>query len=128
MAGTPSTTALRRGRLRRATVVLVHTMAPPARFSTVVPFRRGRGVNRRRPCSVKTGKAPRAVARAARQQWRETLMVTRIVTAVAALVSAYVHLKLWLDGFSDIDMIGPAFMFNAVAGLVIAILLLAWKH
>lgn len=55
-------------------------------------------------------------------------MVTRIVTAVAALVSAYVHLKLWLDGFSDIDMIGPAFMFNAVAGLVIAILLLAWKH
>ena len=55
-------------------------------------------------------------------------MGTRIVTAVAALVSAYVHLKLWLDGFSDIDMIGPAFMFNAVAGLVIAILLLAWKH
>ena len=45
-------------------------------------------------------------------------MGTRIVTAVAALVSAYVHLKLWLDGFSDIDMIGPAFMFNA----------LAWKH
>jgi hypothetical protein len=55
-------------------------------------------------------------------------MVTRIVTAVAALVSAYVHLKLWLDGFSDIDVIGPAFLFNAVAGLVIAVLLVAWRH
>ena len=55
-------------------------------------------------------------------------MGMRIVTAVAALVSAYVHLKLWREGFSDIDMIGPAFMFNAVAGLVIAVLLLAWRH
>jgi uncharacterized membrane protein YidH (DUF202 family) len=55
-------------------------------------------------------------------------MGTRIVTAVAALVSAWVHLKLWREGMSDIDMIGPAFMFNAVAGLVIAVLLLAWRH
>ncbi len=55
-------------------------------------------------------------------------MEMRIVTAVAALVSAYVHLKLWLDGMSDVDIIGPAFLFNAVAGLVIAVLLLAWRH
>ncbi len=55
-------------------------------------------------------------------------MVTRIVTAVAALVSAYVHLKLWLDGMRDVDVIGPAFLFNAVAGLVIAVLLLTWRH
>ncbi|MFL6081341.1 MAG: hypothetical protein ACJ714_15535 [Ornithinibacter sp.] len=55
-------------------------------------------------------------------------MGTRLVTAVAALVSAYVHLKLWLDGMSDVDIIGPAFLFNAVAGLVIAVLLLAWRH
>jgi hypothetical protein len=55
-------------------------------------------------------------------------MGVRIVTAVAALVSAYVHLKLWLDGMSDVDIIGPAFLFNAFAGLVIAVLLLAWRH
>ena len=55
-------------------------------------------------------------------------MGIRIVTAVAALVSAYVHLKLWLDGMSDVNIIGPAFLFNAVAGLVIAVLLLAWRH
>ena len=53
-------------------------------------------------------------------------MVTRIVTAVAALVSAYVHLKLWLDGFRDIDMIGPAIMYsaNTVLVFVVAILLM----
>jgi hypothetical protein len=55
-------------------------------------------------------------------------MGMRIVTAVAAVVSALVHLKLWFDGFRDIDMIGPAFLFNAVAGVVIAVLLLAWRH
>jgi hypothetical protein len=52
----------------------------------------------------------------------------RILTAVAVLVSAYVHLKLWLDGFRDLDKIGPAFMTNAVAGVVIAILLVTWRH
>ena len=75
-----------------------------------------------------TGEAPYAVAWMAPERRTETVMGTRIVTAVAALVSAYVHLKLWLDGMSGIDIIGPAFLFNAVAGLVIAVLLLAWRH
>jgi len=55
-------------------------------------------------------------------------MWLRIVAAVAVLVSAVVHLKLWFDGFRDIDVIGPAFMLNAVAGLAIAVLLLMWQH
>ncbi len=55
-------------------------------------------------------------------------MVTRIVTAVAALVSAYVHLVLWLDFMRDVEVVGPAFLLNAVAGLVIAALLLVWRH
>lgn len=55
-------------------------------------------------------------------------MVMRILTAVAVLVSGVVHLKLWFDGFRDIDVIGPAFMLNAVAGAVIAVLLVAWRH
>lgn len=54
--------------------------------------------------------------------------VMRIVAAVAVLVSAAVHLKLWLDGYRDIKVIGPSFMLNAVAGLVIAVLTVTWRH
>ena len=55
-------------------------------------------------------------------------MRLRLLTALAVLVSAYVHLKLWFDGFRDLDKIGPAFMANAVGGVVIAVLLVAWPH
>ena len=55
-------------------------------------------------------------------------MRLRFLTALAVLVSAFVHLKLWLDGFRHLDKIGPAFMANVIGGVVIAILLVAWRH
>ncbi len=55
-------------------------------------------------------------------------MWVRIVTAAAAIVSAVVHLVLWLDSYRDIEVIGPAFLVNAVAGVVIGVLLLVWRH
>lgn len=55
-------------------------------------------------------------------------MAMRMVTAAGALVSGLVHLWLWFDGFRDIDIIGPAFLVNAVAGVAIAALLLLWRH
>ena len=55
-------------------------------------------------------------------------MKLRLLTALAVLVSAYVHLKLWFDGFRHMDKIGPAFMTNAIGGVVIAILLVVWVH
>ncbi len=55
-------------------------------------------------------------------------MGLRIVTAAAALVSAAVHLILWVDGYRDISVIGPAFLVNGVAGTVIAVLLVTWHH
>lgn len=55
-------------------------------------------------------------------------MTMRILTAAAVLVSAAVHLYLWFDVFRDTDVIGPAFMLNAVGGLVIAVLLVLWRH
>ncbi len=55
-------------------------------------------------------------------------MYLRIVAALAVLVSALVHFKLYFDWAKDNSLVGPAFMFNAVAGLVIAVLLVTWKH
>jgi hypothetical protein len=55
-------------------------------------------------------------------------MIVRLLAAAAVLVSAYVHLKLWIDGFRHLHVVGPAFLVNAVAGVVIAALLIGWKH
>lgn len=55
-------------------------------------------------------------------------MVLRSVTALAVLVSGAVHLKLWSDGYRDIDVIGPLFLLNAVAAVLIAVAVMAWRH
>ena len=55
-------------------------------------------------------------------------MTIRLLAAVAVLVSAAVHLYLWFDGMRDADVVGPAFLLNAVGGLAIAVLLLVWRH
>lgn len=56
-------------------------------------------------------------------------MRIRFVTALAALVSAAVHFILFaFQGYGDLNVIGPAFLLNAVAGVVIAILLVRWGH
>ena len=53
----------------------------------------------------------------------------RILAAAAVAVSAVVHGYLWwFDNYKDIDVIGPAFLLNAVGGAVIAVLLLVWRH
>lgn len=54
-------------------------------------------------------------------------MLTRLVAAAAVLVSAVIHLQLWFDGVRDQDVIGELFMVNAVAGAVIAVLLVGWR-
>lgn len=54
-------------------------------------------------------------------------MSLRLAAAVGVLVSGLVHLWLWFEGFSEIRWIGPLFMLNAVAGVVIAVLLLLWR-
>jgi hypothetical protein len=52
----------------------------------------------------------------------------RTVAALAVLVSAYVHLREWLDGMRHVHVIGPLFVVNIVAGVVIAVLLFTWQH
>ncbi len=55
-------------------------------------------------------------------------MKMRMLAAAAVLVSAAIHLKLWFDVFRHTDVVGPAFMVNAVGGAVIAVLLVTWRH
>ncbi|MCW2798827.1 MAG: hypothetical protein JWQ70_299 [Aeromicrobium sp.] len=55
-------------------------------------------------------------------------MKLRFLTALAVLVSALVHLKLWKDVFRHTDTVGPAMLLNFFGGVVIAVLLISWKH
>ena len=55
-------------------------------------------------------------------------MKLRLLTAVAVLVSGAVHLWLWYDVFRSETVIGPMFLLNVAASIVIAGLLLRWRH
>jgi hypothetical protein len=59
-------------------------------------------------------------------------MTVRLIAVAAVLVSAYVHLYEWLNGgvsgYRHVHVIGPLFIVNVVAGVVIAALLLFWRH
>jgi hypothetical protein len=48
----------------------------------------------------------------------------RALGAALLAAMAWIHLDLWLDGYRTIDVIGPAFLLNALAGFGLAVLLL----
>lgn len=53
----------------------------------------------------------------------------RILVILGLLGSAWIHYDLWqFQDFSDISVVGPLFLVNVVAGVVIAIAVLAWRH
>ncbi|WP_165799995.1 MULTISPECIES: hypothetical protein [Isoptericola] len=52
----------------------------------------------------------------------------RSLAALGVLVSAVVHLVLWTRGYDDIDLVGPLFLVNAAGGVVLATLMLTWRH
>jgi hypothetical protein len=54
-------------------------------------------------------------------------MTLRVLGALALLVSAAVHLIEWFSGVRN-QSVGPLFLVNVVAGVVIAVLLLRWHH
>jgi hypothetical protein len=55
-----------------------------------------------------------------------TALLWALRVAGAALMAAmgWIHLDLWLDGYRNISIIGPAFLLNVVAGFGLAALLL----
>ena len=54
-------------------------------------------------------------------------MKLRVLGAAALLVSAAVHLIEWFSGVRN-QSVGPLFLVNVIAGVVIAVLLLRWPH
>lgn len=52
----------------------------------------------------------------------------RVVLAACVVVSGVVHFQRWRTGMRYVDVVGPAFLVNAVAGVVIGVLLLTWRH
>lgn len=54
-------------------------------------------------------------------------IVLRGITAAAVLLSADVHLVLYIvDNYASIPVVGPLFLLNAIAGFAIGVLLLVW--
>jgi hypothetical protein len=54
--------------------------------------------------------------------------LNRNIGAAAAVVSALVHLWLWIDGVKDQGTVGALFVVNVIAGLAIAVMLVRWHH
>ncbi|WP_269938758.1 hypothetical protein [Arthrobacter sp. HY1533] len=55
-------------------------------------------------------------------------MLIRILAAVAVFVSALIHLEQWWVVFRDNAFMAPAMLLNFGGGVVIALLLLFWRH
>ena len=52
----------------------------------------------------------------------------RFVAAALVLAGGIVHLKLWNDGYKDIDDVGPAFLGNVIASAAVAVALVVTTH
>ena len=53
------------------------------------------------------------------------LRALRMLGAVLLVAMAGIHLYLWLDGYRDIEWIGPLFLLNVVAGVLLCLAVLA---
>ena len=49
----------------------------------------------------------------------------RVAGALLLAAMGWLHLDLWADGYRTIEVIGPAFLLNGIAGSGLAVLLLA---
>ena len=59
-------------------------------------------------------------------RWAVTLLT--VVGAVLAIRSAWIHLLLWNDGYKDIVTIGPLFLIQGIATIVIALVMVIFRR
>ena len=55
-------------------------------------------------------------------------LILRLAGVAALAWIGYLHLHLWLEGYRQIPADGPLFLLDAVAGFVLAAMLLAWPR
>jgi hypothetical protein len=53
---------------------------------------------------------------------------SRGLATAGVFLAAVVHLDLWVQGFSSVSTIGPLFMLDFVAGMIIGVGVLVWRH
>lgn len=61
-------------------------------------------------------------------QVRLALLLGIVFGAVMVATSAVIHLHLWTIGYKHVHLIGPAFLFQAVSGLLLAIVMLGYRR
>jgi hypothetical protein len=59
---------------------------------------------------------------------RAVLTLAVVVGAALVATTGAIHLHLWASGYRTIPTIGPLFLFQGVAGAVIAVVLVAWRR
>ena len=65
--------------------------------------------------------APPALER--RRPGVAVVWVLRVTGAVLLAAMAWIHLELWTDGYRTLDVVGPAFLLDVIAGAGLAVLL-----
>ncbi|SFS77730.1 hypothetical protein [Saccharopolyspora flava] len=53
--------------------------------------------------------------------------ILRALVALGLLGSAWVHWVVWQDWAADMAVVGPSFLVNVIAGVLIAIAVLVWR-
>jgi hypothetical protein len=69
----------------------------------------------------------RAAAPGRGGRWAAALLLRVGCTALLAWIG-YIHLHLWLEGYRHIPTNGPLFLLDAVAGFILAAVVLAWPR
>jgi hypothetical protein len=67
---------------------------------------------------------PRSLPRATRLGTVGGIVVGAALIAACAII----HLHLWMIGYKHIHLIGPAFLFQAISGLTLAVLLVVFRR
>jgi hypothetical protein len=67
-----------------------------------------------------------AEKRSAVARWGINLLA--VAGAVFLVWSSVIHLQLWSDGYDDISVIGPLFLAQGIAGIVIALAVVAFRR